>query len=89
MALRVVPETRKCSVYEVFALAVKGTVVSIVATPFTFFWMTRVLPSIYALYQLLPSVQRKREPKLLFKKLSIDPLIITSEFATAGPSTAL
>jgi hypothetical protein len=37
LALNVEPETAKCSVYEVPAAAVKGTDLSIVVVPFTFF----------------------------------------------------
>jgi hypothetical protein len=33
--------------------------------PLTFFWTTNVVPLIYALYQLLPSVHRNTAPRLL------------------------
>jgi hypothetical protein len=41
----VVPTARKRSEYCVLAVAAKGTVWMIVATPFTFFWITRLTPS--------------------------------------------
>jgi hypothetical protein len=41
----VVPTARKRSAYCVLAVAAKGTVLITVVTPFTFFWITRLTPS--------------------------------------------
>src|SRR5205823_11944753 len=60
-----------------------------VIVPLTFFWMTRLAPSIYALYQLLSSVQRSTAPILVALKLLTDPLNTASALLAAGPSTAL
>src|SRR6266480_3830481 len=73
------------------ACAANGVSLRMVVEPLTFFWMTRLAPSIYALYQLLPSVQRSTAPILvaLALKLLTDPLNTTSALLAAGPSTAL
>src|SRR5438094_921243 len=61
-AERVVPTTLKSMLYEVPAVAANGTVFNVVYVPLTFFCITRLLPLIYALYQLFVSVQRKIAP---------------------------
>ena len=89
LAERVVPTTLKSILYDVPAVAAKGTVFNVVYAPFTFFCITRLLPLTYALYQLFLSVQRKTAPKLALVKLLIEPLKISSAFVATGPSTAL
>src|SRR6266581_5357163 len=71
------------------ACATKAVSLRIVVKPLTFFWMTRLAPSIYALYQLLPSVQRSTAPILFALNLLIDPLNNTWALVAVGPSTAL
>src|SRR5260221_10775894 len=46
-------------------IAVKGTDPRIVVAPLTFFWTTRVVPLIYALYQLLVLLQRRTAPRFV------------------------
>ena len=53
--------------------------------PFTFFWMIKFAPSINALYQLLPFVQRSTSPKLLLLKELSEPLANTSALEAVGP----
>ncbi len=60
--------------YDVPAVAVNGTLARMVVFPFTLFWIMRLAPSIKALYQLLPFVQRNTSPKLLLLKALIEPV---------------
>ena len=89
LAERVVPTTLKSMLYEVPVVAANETDFNVVYEPLTFFCITRLLPLIYALYQLFVSVQRKTAPKLALLRLLIEPLKITSAFVATGPSTAL
>src|SRR5205807_1482987 len=89
LAERVMPTTLKSMLYEVPAVAANETVFKVVYVPFIFFCITRLVPLIYALYQLFLSVQRKIAPILALLKLLIVPLKITSAFVATGPSTAL
>ena len=66
LAYKVVPTTRNRNVYNVPTDAEKGVEPIMVVDPATFFWTTSVVPLIYALYQLLLSVQRNTAPRLLF-----------------------
>ena len=66
LAERVVPETWKRREYDVPPVAAKGAAPTTVVVPFTLFWTTRLVPSMYALYQLLPSVQRRTAPRLVY-----------------------
>ena len=75
--------------YATPAVAANGTCATTVAVPATFFWMTRFCPSMYALYQSFPSVQRSTSPKLLLANDDSAPVAYTSESVADGPSTAL
>lgn len=68
--------TLKRKLYDVPARAAKGIFFSTVVVLLTFFWMNRLTPSMYALYQWLVSVQRSTAPKLVAVelKLLIEPL---------------
>jgi hypothetical protein len=88
-AVRVEPTARKWMVYFVPAVAVNGTLAKLVSAPATFFWMTRLWPLMYALYQSLPSVHRSTSPKLLLTNDDNEPVANTSVSVAAGPSTAL
>jgi hypothetical protein len=88
-AYNVVPTTLKRSVYDVLPVAANGDVARIVVEPPTFFCTTRLVPSIYAFYQLLPSVQRSTAPRLVLLKTLSEPLKSTSALVALGPRTAL
>ena len=67
----------------------KATLVKTVAVPLTFFWIYKFVPSIYALYQLFPSLQRTTSPKLLLANELIEPVAYTSASEVEEPNTAL
>ena len=67
LAESVEPDAWKRREYEVPPVAAKGAVPRMVVAPFTIFWRTSLLPSMYALYQLLPLVQRSTEPRLVLE----------------------
>jgi hypothetical protein len=71
------------------AVAENGTLASMVVVPATFFCRNRLDPSMYALYQLFPSVQRRTSPQLLFENALIDAVANASASVAEAPSTAL
>src|SRR6266852_1280212 len=85
LAVRVDPTTRKWMVYELPAVAANGLLARVVVVPATFFWMSKLPPSIKALYQLFPSVHRSTSPKLLLLKELREPVAYTSASAAVGP----
>ena len=89
MADRVVPTIWNRSVYAVPAVAAKGTLAKKVVLPLTFFCRRRLVPSIYALYQLLVSVKRRTAPRLELLNALMDPVKTTCPSVADGPSVAL
>ena len=89
LAVKVEPTAPKWMVYELPAVALKGTLARMVVTPLTFFCMVKLDPSMKALYQSLPSVHRSTTPKLLLAKELREPVAYTSALEAVGPNTAL
>src|SRR5258708_15092615 len=85
------PETRNRNVYDDPAFGENGAVPRIVVEPLIFFCTTKLEPSIYALYQLFPSIQRNTPPMFVPVPLKLlsEPLKRISALVVVGPSTAL
>ena len=89
LAKSFVPSEWKRSVCSTPAAVRTGVCASDEIVPWTHFKMTNSVPSIYALYQFIESVQRSTIPKFtLFPNWLTLPLTVTSTLSVGWPITA-